>query len=157
VGFVTESALRTRRYGVTMGFPPETHAFRRRRPQLLPYPPVAAAISPCGARGVAVTYRVSVVAVTDSPMSRRERVACWHRVLRPQWIGPRAAWNDSPVVICPHCGSSRLIPLTFASYRREDRHEGRSDEPVRPVAKCVGCGEQIYTSPTLNRALASSQ
>jgi hypothetical protein len=72
--------------------------------------------------------------------------------------GRGAAWNDSPVVImCPYCGSGWLVPLTFITLRRGDREMGRSEERVRPVATCVGCGEQIYASPTLNRALASSQ
>jgi hypothetical protein len=132
---------------------------RRRRPQLLPYPPVAAAISPCGAGGVAVTLiEVSVAAVTNGPMSRRDRVTCGHRALRPRLSVTGAGWNDSPVVIrCPHCGSDRLIPLTFSPYRREDRHQGRSDEPVRRVAKCVSCGERISSRTTIREGLPSAR
>ena len=88
-------------------------------------------------------------------MVRRERVTRGHQVLRPRGQPP-FAWNDNLVVaMCPHCGSVRLIPLNLASYRREERHKGQSGEAIRPVAKCVSCGERIFARTTIREMLPS--
>ena len=49
------------------------------------------------------------------------------------------------MVLCPLCGSDRLIPLTFARNQCGDANRGRIKEPQRQVAKCIGCGERIYS------------
>lgn len=55
------------------------------------------------------------------------------------------------MVLCPACGSDRLIPLTFGSVRGNDR----IDLPRRPVAKCVDCGERSYVTAKAHQALSS--
>ena len=49
------------------------------------------------------------------------------------------------MVVCPKCGSDRLIPLTFGLEADVDP----TDLPHRAAAKCVACGELIYASPHL--------
>lgn len=44
---------------------------------------------------------------------------------------------------CDRCGSEQLVPLSAPVYRRKTGY--LPDEAlVRPVSKCVGCGERIY-------------
>jgi hypothetical protein len=43
--------------------------------------------------------------------------------------------------MCPSCGADRLIPLTFAVYRREAGPEVILE---RPMAKCSACGERMF-------------
>jgi hypothetical protein len=53
------------------------------------------------------------------------------------------------MIVCPACGSGRLIPLTFGSVLRNER----IDMPSRPVAKCVDCGERSYViAKTIGRS-----
>jgi predicted RNA-binding Zn-ribbon protein involved in translation (DUF1610 family) len=88
-------------------------------------------------------------------MVRRDRVTPGHQVLRLRGRAP-SAWNDNLVVaMCPQCGSVRLIPLNFATYRREDRYKRQSREAIRPVAKCVSCGERIFARTTIREILPS--
>jgi DNA-directed RNA polymerase subunit RPC12/RpoP len=56
-----------------------------------------------------------------------------------------------PMIVCPACGSDRLIPLTFGSVLGNDR----TDLPRRPVAKCADCGKRTYVTATAHRALSS--
>ena len=44
-------------------------------------------------------------------------------------------------MVCPGCGAARLIPLSYPVYRRD---AGPEVVLLRPLAKCVGCGERIY-------------
>ena len=53
-------------------------------------------------------------------------------------------------VVCPTCGSDRLIPLTFVPALGTDRAE----LPKRPVAKCAACGERTYVSVRIHRSLS---
>jgi hypothetical protein len=46
------------------------------------------------------------------------------------------------MVVCPKCGSDRLIPLTFGL----DADVDPTDLPRRAAAKCVACSELIYAS-----------
>jgi DNA-directed RNA polymerase subunit RPC12/RpoP len=55
------------------------------------------------------------------------------------------------MVLCPACGSDRLIPLTFGSVLGNDR----TDLTRRPVAKCADCGERTYVTAKAHRALSS--
>ncbi len=48
-------------------------------------------------------------------------------------------------ILCPACGADRLIPLTFAIYRRE---AGPEVEYRRPMAKCSGCGQRMFANIT---------
>jgi DNA-directed RNA polymerase subunit RPC12/RpoP len=54
------------------------------------------------------------------------------------------------LLICPACGSDRLIPLTFGTVLADDR----PDLERRPVAKCADCGERTYVSAKVHRALS---
>jgi DNA-directed RNA polymerase subunit RPC12/RpoP len=45
------------------------------------------------------------------------------------------------VIVCPACGADRLIPLTFAVYRRQT---GPEAVLRRPLAKCSFCGERVF-------------
>ena len=51
------------------------------------------------------------------------------------------------MLVCPKCGSVRLVPLTFISTMLNDR----GDIPRRPLAKCAACGKRIY-APRPDRA-----
>jgi len=48
------------------------------------------------------------------------------------------------LVLCPGCGSNRLLPLTFDIFE-VDEILGQPPVAVleRPVVKCVGCGRRI--------------
>jgi hypothetical protein len=46
------------------------------------------------------------------------------------------------LVLCPRCGTDRLIPLTFSGLRPDA--DSQADLPERPLMKCVGCGERLY-------------
>lgn len=54
------------------------------------------------------------------------------------------------MVVCPKCGSDRMIPLTFVSALGEDRTE----MPRRAIAKCASCGERACVSVKAHRALS---
>jgi DNA-directed RNA polymerase subunit RPC12/RpoP len=45
---------------------------------------------------------------------------------------------------CPHCGSTRLVPLTPMTVSGEDAEVTDNDEPTGAVAKCSDCGVRIY-------------
>jgi hypothetical protein len=51
---------------------------------------------------------------------------------------------------CSHCGSDRLIPLSFESADPDDDEQaddGGPDIPerkARPVKKCVACGAHLF-------------
>jgi hypothetical protein len=51
---------------------------------------------------------------------------------------------------CSHCGSDRLISLSFESADPDDDeqpNDGASDTPERkprPVKKCVACGAHLF-------------
>jgi hypothetical protein len=44
-------------------------------------------------------------------------------------------------MLCPLCGSDRLIALSFPDEAEETLDEAGER---RPLAKCVVCGERIY-------------
>ncbi len=46
------------------------------------------------------------------------------------------------MLVCPRCGSDRLVTLTFTSAMGEEL----VDLPKRPVAKCVDCGHRLWPS-----------
>jgi hypothetical protein len=52
---------------------------------------------------------------------------------------------------CIHCGSDRLIRLSYSDPEADDRGHPdvvgeltRSESPGRPTMKCLGCGERLY-------------
>lgn len=61
---------------------------------------------------------------------------------------PRVPTNGSsggtirPLILCPKCGSDRLIPLTFTPALGEEW----VDLPRRPVAKCANCGQRTFAT-----------
>jgi DNA-directed RNA polymerase subunit RPC12/RpoP len=55
------------------------------------------------------------------------------------------------LILCPACGSDRLIPLTFVTVLTDDR----TDLPRRAVAKCATCGERTYITAKAHRALSA--
>jgi len=57
------------------------------------------------------------------------------------------------VILCPACGTARLVPLHFPVYRLEQAAEAI----VRPVAKCSGCGQRIFAPPRRRKARADSK
>jgi hypothetical protein len=77
---------------------------------------------------------------------RPRRPGCFladRRMIHPaSTIGPR--------IVCPTCGSDRLIPLTVVTVLTEDR----IDLPRRPVAICAACGKRTYVSVNAQRALS---
>lgn len=65
--------------------------------------------------------------------------------------------------LCIHCGSDRLIRLSFSDPEPDDRGHPdvvgqleREEPPNRPTMKCLGCGERLYAadlrSPTGSNA-----
>jgi hypothetical protein len=54
-------------------------------------------------------------------------------------------------MVCPGCGADRLIPLSYPVYRRE---AGPEVVLLRPVAKCVGCGQRIHAHIVARSRLA---
>ena len=99
-----------------------------------------------------------------------------HRLRRENLLGPRAtqglgAYADGPTRLrplddatsvvddkdavlerlkCPHCGSDRLVPLTYTPFRK-DEGVSRTDEPIRPMMKCVVCGKRVYARTITRR------
>jgi DNA-directed RNA polymerase subunit RPC12/RpoP len=65
------------------------------------------------------------------------------------------AWRIHQVayvrVVCPNCGSDRLIPLSFPPPWRRVRHLGQAELGPRPVIKCVQCGQRNYISIKVHR------
>jgi hypothetical protein len=59
---------------------------------------------------------------------------------------PRTETIADAMVVCPHWGSDRLIPLSFPQLWREVRHLGQTETRPRPIIKCVRYGEPIYVS-----------
>ncbi len=59
-----------------------------------------------------------------------------------------------PGVVCPNCGSNRLIPLVFDT--RGDRADVREGSGVRtPDVKCLDCGIRFHRDPPSTSAPAS--
>jgi hypothetical protein len=59
------------------------------------------------------------------------------------------------LILCPACGSDRLIPLNFSPPRRRDRYLGQPESEPLPVIKCIGCGARNCVSIKVHRALSS--
>lgn len=59
------------------------------------------------------------------------------------------------LILCPVCGSDRLIPLNFSPFQRRDRYFGQSESKPLPMMKCIGCGERNHVSINAHRALSS--
>ena len=57
------------------------------------------------------------------------------------------------VILCPTCGSDRLIRLHFPAYRLELAAEAI----VRPVGKCVQCGNRVYAHVVTHQQQLASQ
>ena len=48
------------------------------------------------------------------------------------------------VLLCPHCGSDRLVPLTFDIIEADEVVELYPSAVLgRPIMKCVGCGRRL--------------
>ena len=54
---------------------------------------------------------------------------------------------------CVHCGSDRLIRLSFSEPEPDDHGHpdlagqvDRAELPDRPTMKCLGCGERLYAA-----------
>jgi hypothetical protein len=58
------------------------------------------------------------------------------------------------LILCPACGSDRLIPLSFGPPWRNDRFLGQPEADLRPVIKCIRCGERSYVSIKVHKALS---
>lgn len=58
------------------------------------------------------------------------------------------------MVVCTHCGSDRVVPLSFPPPWREVRHLGQREIGPQPVIKCIRCGERSYVSIKAFRALS---
>jgi hypothetical protein len=55
--------------------------------------------------------------------------------------------------LCVHCGSDRLIRLSFSDGEPDDgehpsvgKRPERADVPERPTMKCLACGERLYAA-----------
>jgi hypothetical protein len=59
-----------------------------------------------------------------------------------------------PVLVCSHCGSDRLIPLTFPPPWRAGRFLRQLEADSRPMIKCIRCGERTYVSVKIHRSLS---
>jgi hypothetical protein len=59
------------------------------------------------------------------------------------------------MILCPACGSDRVIPLSFPPPWRHDRHLGQREAEPIPVIKCIRCGERSYVSIKVHRSLSS--
>jgi DNA-directed RNA polymerase subunit RPC12/RpoP len=56
------------------------------------------------------------------------------------------------MIRCPHCGSVRLIPLSFPVHQRE---AGPDPLRRRPVVKCCSCGERVLARVVARVSLPS--
>jgi hypothetical protein len=59
---------------------------------------------------------------------------------------------------CVHCGSNRLIRLSFSDPEPDDgghssafERPERGDVPERPTMKCLACGERLYAADIRSR------
>jgi hypothetical protein len=58
------------------------------------------------------------------------------------------------MILCPHCGSDRVIPLSFAPPWRHEHFLGQPEAEPRPIIKCIRCGERSYVSINVHRGLS---
>jgi hypothetical protein len=61
--------------------------------------------------------------------------------------------------LCVHCGSARLIRLSFTDPEPDDGghldasgHTERADVPERPTMKCLACGQRLYAADINSRS-----
>jgi uncharacterized OB-fold protein len=52
--------------------------------------------------------------------------------------------SASVVILCPKCGSNRIIPLNFVTANGASWHVKQMRLSMPPLAKCVTCGSRIY-------------